>query len=108
PRAFRLVLADDDDLGFRQHFTNGASRLRATHLRHGHVHQDEVGSEVNRLLDSVRAVHRFATNMPFATGREEGPQATPNYLVVVHNENTQSLHSVSPHEISSIGQRKTG
>src|SRR5262249_27358179 len=84
------------------------SRIRAAHLGHGHVHQNKIGSEVNGLLDSIQTVHGFATNLPFAARREEGAQGTPDYLVVVHNQNSQSLHSVGPHEMSSMSQKNPG
>src|SRR3954466_14067902 len=60
----RIILADDDDISFREVVPDNARRLDAIHARHGDVHQNQIRAKRTSLLDSLQAVDSLTADCP--------------------------------------------
>jgi hypothetical protein len=78
------ILANDDDLGFREFASNNPSCLKAVHPRHRDVHQDDVWSKTPRFLKSLESIHCFAAYVPIPTTCEQVAQPAPDGFCVVN------------------------
>ncbi len=60
----RIILADDDDISFRDVVPDNARRLDAIHARHGDVHQNQIRPKRTSLLDSLQAIDSLTADCP--------------------------------------------
>ena len=72
---------------------NDARHLRAGHLGHAQINDDDIGLERSGFLDGFQAVFRLAANFPAFVRFKEFARATARRRVVVYNKN--SSHSFS-------------
>ena len=63
-----------------------AGRLQPVHDRHPHVHQNDVGQQVPRLADRVRAVGGLAHHLQARLGGEHRGEALPHHRLVVGDQ----------------------
>ena len=63
-----------------------AGRLQAVHDRHSHVHQNDVGPQVPRQADRVRAVGGLAHHQQAGLGGEHRGEALPHHRLVVDDQ----------------------
>jgi hypothetical protein len=72
PGDFGIVLADDDDFGFRQFFADNPGGLESVHARHGNIHQDEARSQGPGLFDAVLPILSLSANVPVRARGQQG------------------------------------
>jgi hypothetical protein len=60
-----------------------ARGTEAVHARHGDIHKDDVWTQFPGFIDGLEAIGSFATDVPFGTTVEKGPNATTKVGMVV-------------------------
>src|SRR5580692_7205741 len=61
----RFVQSEQNDFDLRLQLVDGTRSLNPVQLRHGNIHNDDVGIEVARHTNGGNAVFRFANQFPF-------------------------------------------
>jgi hypothetical protein len=76
-----IVLADHNDLGFRDFSPNDTGGFCAIHSRHRHIHQNDIRAQGFRLLNRVEPIHRLTANQPLARDdkSERRPRRTASW-----------------------------
>src|SRR5262249_34866484 len=60
--------------------------LHPVHPRHADIHQDDIGSQFAGAFDRLRAVACLADDLEIGLGVQEQPEADPNELLVVDDQ----------------------
>jgi hypothetical protein len=76
-------LADEDDFGVRQGGPNQACGFETVSVRHGDIHQNDIGAQFVGLVDALDAIGGLAADLEIGTAGEKGTDATAYKLVVI-------------------------
>src|ERR1700693_381224 len=81
----RFVQGEQNDFDLRLQLVNGPRGFNPIQLRHGNIHNDDVGIEIARHTNSGNAVFRFAHKFPFRRSVQDGLNATANKGVIIND-----------------------
>ena len=87
----RVILGDDDDLAFGNLAPDQPGRLQAVHPGHVNVHQDDVGTEHFRLVESFEAIAGLTAYVPTRLSLNEPAKRPAKQFVVVGDEDFDDI-----------------
>lgn len=87
-----IVLAEDQDLGIGTVTANQPRSLKAVHLRHAHVHNDDVRLEFLGFFYRFQSVDGFTGHIKVFPRLQKRAKSRSEYFVVVNNQNAYSIH----------------
>jgi hypothetical protein len=61
--------------------------LKAVHLGHGYVEDDEVWLEFRSFLNRVHPIHRFTTHLPAWMTSQQSSEQLSEVVIIVGNQN---------------------
>src|SRR5580704_12404843 len=78
----RFVQGEQNDFYLRLQLVNGPRGFNSVQLRHGNIHNDDIGIEIARHANGGDAIFRFAHKFPFRRSVQDGLNATANKSVI--------------------------
>ena len=84
-----VVLTHDQNLG-RGGLQEHACRVQAIHAGHADIQKDEIGKQRARFFNGLRAILRFAANLPVLAGGKNALDALSNPRIVVGYKNSHA------------------
>src|SRR5215469_10180683 len=87
----RIVLADDKNFGIRKSLLQNSSNPQAIHPRHADVEQHDLRVQFAGQPENLLSIGSFTANRPVSFVGQQQRDAPPNHLIVIGNENLQSI-----------------
>src|SRR5277367_2052051 len=97
----RIVLREDQHFGGGQRLLDLWRGFQPVHLRHGNVHNHDIGLQLSRHSDGCRAIGGLADNLPLLARGEQPTQGCAHRFFVVHDQDSKSHYAYSSHILSS-------
>jgi len=91
-----VVLSQDKHFDGRESFFDAPGGLQAIHLRHGHIHQHNVGPQFGDPLQGFPAVAGFAHYGDPRLPLQQGADTIAQNGVIVHHQDTNISHAAYP------------
>jgi hypothetical protein len=86
-----VVVAHHQNSYVRDFLPDSAGGFKAASIGHADIQKNQIGAQFAGLLESLRGVGGFATNLPTSLLRKEISDSAANHMMIICNEDSHLL-----------------